>query len=101
MTTTSFDIPTLTTERLVLRAPRLDDFDLYARTLGSARMVHVDRLDRRDAWFVFCNEVGWYLVCAFLFSRPGPRAAYLRAKTAADRAFGTFLGLLGLKIALT
>ena len=50
---------------------------------------------------VFVNEVGWYLACAFLFSRPGPRAAYLRLKTAADRAFGGFLGLLGLKIALT
>ena len=50
---------------------------------------------------VFCNEVGWYLICAFLFSRPGPRAAYLRLKTTADRLFGGFLGLLGLKIALT
>ncbi|SHI68599.1 LysE family translocator [Wenxinia saemankumensis] len=50
---------------------------------------------------VFVNETVWYLVCAFLFSRPAPRAAYLRLKSAADRVFGGFLALLGLKIALT
>lgn len=31
------DIPTLTTERLVLRAPVLDDFADYAKFLGSPR----------------------------------------------------------------
>ncbi|WGH79996.1 GNAT family N-acetyltransferase [Jannaschia ovalis] len=62
MTAITVHIPTLRTERLTRRAHRLADFDACAATLDSPRMVHVDRLDRRDAWFVFCNELaGWQL----------------------------------------
>ncbi|GGL64199.1 LysE family translocator [Wenxinia marina] len=50
---------------------------------------------------VCLNEFGWYLLTARLFSLPGPRAAYLRLKTATDRAFGVLLAGFGLKIALT
>ena len=50
---------------------------------------------------VFLNETLWYILVARLFSLPAPRAAYARAKAWIDRAFGGFLALLGLKIALT
>ena len=59
---TTIHIPTLTTERLTLRPHRLADFDPYAETLASPRARFMDRLDRRDAWFVFCNDLaGWQL----------------------------------------
>ena len=59
---TTVTIPTLETGRVVLRAHRLADFDAYAETLASPRARFIDRLDRRDAWFVFCNDVaGWQL----------------------------------------
>lgn len=84
MTGTDVHIPTLETERLILRAYRLSDFETYASTLASARMVHVDRLDRHDAWFVFCNELaGWHLRGAGLF--------------AVDRHDGTFVGTVGIQ----
>ncbi|MCB5198239.1 LysE family translocator [Loktanella sp. TSTF-M6] len=63
--------------------------------------------DTAQAWklailaAVFANETLWYILVARLFSLPRPRAAYARAKTWIDRAFGGFLALLGLKIALT
>jgi ribosomal-protein-alanine N-acetyltransferase len=41
MTGTTIVIPTLTTERLTLRAPRLDDLDAYAAFRSSARSVGV------------------------------------------------------------
>ncbi|GGE23448.1 threonine transporter [Primorskyibacter flagellatus] len=50
---------------------------------------------------IFINETLWYIVVARLFSLPQPRRAYVRAKAWTDRAFGSFLGLFGLKIALT
>ena len=50
---------------------------------------------------VFLNETLWYILVARLFSLAAPRAAYARAKAWIDRAFGGFLALLGLKIALT
>ncbi|MBS1301674.1 LysE family translocator [Loktanella sp. SALINAS62] len=50
---------------------------------------------------VFVNETLWYIAVARVFSLPAPRAAYARAKTWIDRAFGGFLAALGLKIALT
>ncbi|UWQ22223.1 GNAT family N-acetyltransferase [Jannaschia sp. W003] len=62
MTGTAVHIPTLATARLVLRAHRLADFDAYVETLASERARWMDRLDRRDAWFAFANDVaGWQL----------------------------------------
>ena len=46
-------------------------------------------------------ETAWYVVCAFAFSRAGPRAAYARWKAALDRAFGGALAALGVSIAAT
>ncbi|WOI55245.1 LysE family translocator [Palleronia sp. LCG004] len=46
-------------------------------------------------------ETAWYVVVAWVFSRPGPRRAYRRAKTAMDRGFGGLLGALGAKVAIS
>ncbi len=50
---------------------------------------------------VFAVETNWYLATAAIFSRPAARAAYIRFKTALDRAFGGVLGALGAKIAIS
>ena len=50
---------------------------------------------------VFLNETLWYVVVARVFSLPRARAAYTRAKTWIDRAFGTLIALFAAKIATT
>ncbi len=50
---------------------------------------------------VFLNEVACNLIVARAFALARIRAAYARAKAGVDRSFGTILGLLGLRIALT
>lgn len=47
---------------------------------------------------IFTIEAGWYAVVALAFSAERPRAAYLRSKKLADRAAGTVMGLLGVKL---
>lgn len=56
-------IPTLSTERLTLRAPRLDDFGAYAEFCASDRAKFVGGpLDRVEAWAKFCGLPGqWAL----------------------------------------
>lgn len=56
-------IPTLLTPRLVLRAPRLADFDVWAAYYGSPRAVHEGGpFDRVEAWKLFAADVGlWQL----------------------------------------
>lgn len=49
---------------------------------------------------VFVIETGWYAVVAMLLSAPRPRARYLGAKTAIDRAAGVLLSLLGARLVL-
>jgi threonine/homoserine/homoserine lactone efflux protein len=49
---------------------------------------------------VVANEVGWYGFVAQAFAAPRVRRGYARAKTWIDRATGTFLGLLGLRLGL-
>ncbi len=49
---------------------------------------------------VFVVEAGWYAVVALAFSAPYPKAVYLRCKLWADRAAGTMMGLLGLRLIL-
>ncbi len=44
---------------------------------------------------------GWYLLVAYLLSAEAPRQAYLKFKTAIDRAAGSVMGLLGLKLVLS
>jgi threonine/homoserine/homoserine lactone efflux protein len=47
---------------------------------------------------VFLIEIGWYTIVALVLSAAGPRAVYLRAKTAIDRTGGGIMGLLGIKL---
>ncbi|MEM7710922.1 MAG: GNAT family N-acetyltransferase [Pseudomonadota bacterium] len=62
MTGTDIHIQTLVTERLILRAPRVADFEAYAATFDSPRAAPMGNLARRDAWYAFTNDVaGWLL----------------------------------------
>lgn len=56
-------LPRLETARLILRAPRIEDFALYGAILMSDRAVHMDGpLSRRAAWLDFCQCVAcWHL----------------------------------------
>ncbi|MER5170601.1 LysE family transporter [Thioclava sp. GXIMD2076] len=47
---------------------------------------------------VFVVEAGWYGLVALVFSAPGPQQTYLRSKRWFDRAAGTVLALLGLRL---
>ena len=57
-------IPTLRTERLVLRAPVMDDFPAFAALMASPRSLHMGGpLDRSAAWGSFCHGVAlWRLM---------------------------------------
>ncbi len=48
---------------------------------------------------VFAVELAWYTALALVFSRPGPRRAYGRAKAWLDRVFGAIIMALGARIA--
>ncbi len=59
--------PTLTTERLTLRLPRLSDFDAFATFMASDRSQYVrsEDLDRGKAWRVFGHIVGHWPLRGF------------------------------------
>jgi len=56
-------IPTLTTERLTLRAPVFADYPAYERLMASPRSVHMGGpFDTRVAWGMFASDVAmWQL----------------------------------------
>ena len=55
-------VPTLETERLVLRAPQLSDFDTYARIVASPRARYLTVMSREDAWYDFAQMIAiWSL----------------------------------------
>ncbi|WP_137109541.1 GNAT family N-acetyltransferase [Rhodobacter sp. SY28-1] len=56
-------VPVLRTERLVLRAPRPDDFDAYATYYAEDRSRFTGGpLDRPTAWRAFAAQIGhWHL----------------------------------------
>jgi len=56
-------VPEVTTDRLLLRAPRVDDFGAYAAILMSGRGRHMGGpFDREGAWADFTQAVaGWML----------------------------------------
>lgn len=59
-------IPTLHTERLVLRPYKRDDFDTYAAFMASDRAVHMDGpIDRDQAWTWFTNDVATWALYGF------------------------------------
>lgn len=56
-------IPTLVTDRLILRAPRLSDFDAWAGYYASPRSVHEGGpYDRAQAYRIWASDVAlWHL----------------------------------------
>jgi RimJ/RimL family protein N-acetyltransferase len=77
--------PTLTTERLTLRMPRLEDFEHWAAFYASDRSIHEGGpRNRVDAWHIWASDVAlWYL--------KGYGAFALE-----DRTTGTYLGEVGI-----
>lgn len=56
-------LPRLETERLILRAPMLEDFAAYAEILMSERAAHMDGpFTREAAWLDFNSTVGSWLL---------------------------------------
>ena len=49
-------------------------------------------------FLVFLVETGWYVIVAVALSAPRSRDAYLHSKRWVDRAAGTMMGLLGVKL---
>jgi RimJ/RimL family protein N-acetyltransferase len=78
-------IPTFETQRLYLRAPRIEDWPQYAEFMQSERSVFFGGpYSTRDAWGVFCHDVAlWELV--------GHGALMLE-----DRHSGLVLGSVGI-----
>ncbi len=51
-------IPTIETERLILRAPVVEDFPAYARLMASVRSAGMGGpFETRAAWGIFCHGV--------------------------------------------
>ena len=63
MTRTVVTIPEIRTERLILRAPRLDDAEPYMSIMMSDRATYMGGpFSRQMAWFDFCAEIAsWQL----------------------------------------
>ena len=78
-------IPTLGTERLLLRGPRLADFEPYADFYASERSVWEDGpISRAAAWAEFASAAGGWVLHGF-----GPFSVE-------ERASGGYLGEVGL-----
>lgn len=56
-------LPTLTTGRLILRAPRATDFDTYAQIACSPRGAHIGGpMSREDAWLDFAQMTSTWIL---------------------------------------
>lgn len=56
-------LPTLATDRLILRSPRVTDFDIYAEIACSDRGQHIGGpMSREAAWFDFSQTVSTWLL---------------------------------------
>lgn len=85
MTGTSFHIPTIETERLRLRAPRLADFERWAEFFGSDRSVHEGGpKDRLAAWRHWAADAALWTLKGY-----GPFGVD-------DRTTGAYLGEVGI-----
>jgi RimJ/RimL family protein N-acetyltransferase len=63
---TLIDTPVIETERLVLRAPRLEDFEPFAAFLGSERARYMGGpVERGRAWRAFCHVVAHWPLRGF------------------------------------
>ncbi len=83
---TAFSLaPTLTTARLTLRMPRMDDFGHRAAYYASDRAVHEGGpFSREAAWRIFASEVGQWPLFGY-----GPFSVD-------DRETGDYLGEVGI-----
>lgn len=78
-------VPTLHTERLVLRAPRLADFEHWAAFFASERSIHErGTMPRGEAWQVWAADVANWLLKGY-----GPFGMD-------DRVSGAYLGEVGI-----
>ena len=78
-------IPTLTTDRLILRAPKLADFEHWAAFFGSPRSIHErGMMERSAAWRVWASDVAVWQLRGY-----GPFGID-------DRATGAYLGEVGI-----
>lgn len=76
-------IPVLETERLILRGPRIEDFDAFADMIAGPRGAFYGQPEtREDAWAIFMQLVGTW-----------PLRGH-GAWTVTDRATGTVLGMV-------
>ena len=66
MTAVTITIPQLTTERLILRAPALADFDVFAEFYASERSKFVGGpLNREQSWRMLAMEIGHWHMAGF------------------------------------
>lgn len=78
-------IPTLTTDRLILRAPEQRDFDAFAAFFGSDRAKFVGGpQDRERSWRQFATEAGHWLLLGY------------GRWMVVDSATGTVVGMVGI-----
>ena len=65
--TTTVTIPTLETDRLILRAPRIGDFEGFAAFFASdrARYISEGLTARQDIWRLFGNMAGMWVLRGF------------------------------------
>ena len=78
-------IPTLESDRLLLRAPSMDDFEPFADFYASDRAKFVGGpLDRENAWRMLAMEIGHWTLAGF------------GRWTAVEKATETPVGLVGL-----
>lgn len=85
MTPAPITAPTLQTERLTLRMPRLDDFEPRAAFYATDRSAHEGGpLSRVQAWRIWASEVGQWPLMGY-----GPFSVD-------DRASGAYLGEVGI-----
>jgi RimJ/RimL family protein N-acetyltransferase len=79
--------PTLTTERLILRAPSLDDWEAYAAVWADERMTRFiggEPRSRKLSWAKFCQAAGLWPLLGFGYW------------AFTDRVSGAFIGNGGL-----
>lgn len=78
-------IPTLQTERLTLRAPKLADFEHWATFFASPRSIHErGMMGRTDAWRIWAADVANWTLKGY-----GPFGVD-------DRATGAYIGEVGI-----
>lgn len=80
--TLPFHIPVLTTERLVLRAPREADFDAMLAFFQGTRAQFLSAVDRRGVWLYLLAGIGHWALRGFGFY-------------SVDTKDGAFIGRIG------